>query len=833
LCTNGTLSGSYQYGSCAPNTSSVQYVGVVTGDMDWDFYAHRSQTNTFPAYMQSLKNDFGANMAVLNIDPLTMLPMTGTADIKTYYPNVSPDAVASVIAYLKAAHDAGLKVYILLSTNCAVSDPDAQTVEAPWHGGAAPAGSSPYWPDCKPDQTAATSWQPLFAYQTGEYFYNVISQVEAQASAAGLLDTIAMWGPQADNYTAGELPAVNALLPDLGYLARVAWPRGGAIHTFLNVNDKQPDPKAPLASFMLSALSGSQADEMYSALENMYAAQSWQYQHNQMDYFQITYTYGISDIDKAVTAASELGVPSSNVVLTDFGPNPQFDQVTPILNRLGTKMIWVWKHPEVATSTYKTFITQTLGGAGGGPASSCSFNGQTIASGSSLTAYQSSSVANGQQCVSQQRTCSYGTLSGSYQYASCSVGSAQSCTFNGQTVQDGQSLTAYQSSTVPYGQTCSSQTRICSNGTLNGSYAYSSCAVVPISADMFLIGGQSNMLGINSPWWTTLNGYGPAPAADTAYFYNPADGKIDPVTGQMQGAWPAFAVTYTQKTGHTIIFIQTAVGGSAITDAAAALQGNHGNWNPTSPGATLFQNSISLFHAGMQAAQSQGFSPEFKGILWGQGETEAFAGISTAAYAQALTSLFNAFRASLGASTPIYVFRTGAGAASNDPEFKQIRTAQDQVAAQMPGVYVVFRDASDFPTLGFQNADGLHYTQPGYNDMGQVGATYLVTSANEPPPASDQIPVPYSPPSCSYQISPAVVAPGQSSVVTWSSSPDTLNLTAALLDNNVISVAPNSVAQLSGRGDVMFTTPGTYVYSAYVANSGYYANCTGTLLVSN
>lgn len=54
-------------------------------------------------------------------------------------------------------------------------------------------------------------------------------------------------------------------------------------------------------------------------------------------------------------------------------------------------------------------------------AASCSWNGQTIASGSSVSAYQASSVQSGSQCVSQTRTCTNGTLSGSYAYASCSV----------------------------------------------------------------------------------------------------------------------------------------------------------------------------------------------------------------------------------------------------------------------------------------------------------------------------------------------------------------------------------------------------------------------------
>jgi len=59
-------------------------------------------------------------------------------------------------------------------------------------------------------------------------------------------------------------------------------------------------------------------------------------------------------------------------------------------------------------------------------------------------------------------------------YFSCA---AANCTFNGSTVLNGSSVTAYSTQSVPYGQSCSaqSQARTCSNGTLSGSYAYAYC----------------------------------------------------------------------------------------------------------------------------------------------------------------------------------------------------------------------------------------------------------------------------------------------------------------------------------------------------------------------
>lgn len=114
---------------------------------------------------------------------------------------------------------------------------------------------------------------------------------------------------------------------------------------------------------------------------------------------------------------------------------------------------------------------------------SCTFNGSTVKNGSSVTAYQAATVPYGSSCASQTRTCASGTLSGSYQYASCSVNPPASCTLNGTTVQSGSSATFYSTQSAPQGQLCQSyvQSRTCTNGTLSGSpsYQYASCSCAP------------------------------------------------------------------------------------------------------------------------------------------------------------------------------------------------------------------------------------------------------------------------------------------------------------------------------------------------------------------
>src|ERR1043166_2045636 len=104
--------------------------------------------------------------------------------------------------------------------------------------------------------------------------------------------------------------------------------------------------------------------------------------------------------------------------------------------------------------------------------------GGTANDNSSTTAYQASSVSCGNSCVSETRVCNDGYLGGSYQYSSCSVASCASCSLPwGGSIAHNANVTAYQNSSVACGASCVSQTRTCNNGSLSGSYTNSDCSV--------------------------------------------------------------------------------------------------------------------------------------------------------------------------------------------------------------------------------------------------------------------------------------------------------------------------------------------------------------------
>jgi hypothetical protein len=121
----------------------------------------------------------------------------------------------------------------------------------------------------------------------------------------------------------------------------------------------------------------------------------------------------------------------------------------------------------------------------GAPAASCMFNGSTITSGGTTTGYKTSSVAYGQTCTSKQEvvTCTNGILSPTGAFGTCTVAQPASCSFNGSTIASGGTATGYSVSTVPTGTSCSTVQEVvtCSNGVLSPSGAVDTCNVASAS----------------------------------------------------------------------------------------------------------------------------------------------------------------------------------------------------------------------------------------------------------------------------------------------------------------------------------------------------------------
>ncbi|HVK86943.1 MAG TPA: VCBS repeat-containing protein [Kofleriaceae bacterium] len=128
----------------------------------------------------------------------------------------------------------------------------------------------------------------------------------------------------------------------------------------------------------------------------------------------------------------------------------------------------------------------------------CVVDGETIPRGESRTFYASSTVACEQSCQAQTRVCEDGVLSGdaSFTASSCSVDSCDgACLLPwGEYLSNGASRTVYRASSVPAGETCESEERVCTEGSLSGSFTQPACAVrmplgeVSFAFDQYLLG---------------------------------------------------------------------------------------------------------------------------------------------------------------------------------------------------------------------------------------------------------------------------------------------------------------------------------------------------------
>lgn len=334
--------------------------------------------------------------------------------------------------------------------------------------------------------------------------------------------------------------------------------------------------------------------------------------------------------------------------------------------------------------------------------------------------------------------------------------------------------------------------------------------------DVFLIAGQSNAVGQGT---ATL-----APTVvHNAILEYCANGAIqdanDPVCSAISvannstgSAWPSFGQSYYAATGRSILFVLVGVGGTG----QVAISGDGGaNWDTT---GSLFPQAISILNTALTSISAQNMSPQFKGVLWSQGEHDAaqisLGNETIGQYTTAFVNMISRFRrATIGGQTypsmPFYIFRTGTEVGVSDSSYAQIRAAQEQVAAgDTLLTRIVFRDASDFPALGNMSSGSpiVHYNQPGYNMMGWIGAANVLAAQSRnqfQPVSSNGI----------YTNAPSVTIGYPLSA----NSAFGVNYSGVLLPNPIgnnaqFALSPSSGIEILGNGPILvFRSPGTNV----------------------
>ncbi len=244
----------------------------------------------------------------------------------------------------------------------------------------------------------------------------------------------------------------------------------------------------------------------------------------------------------------------------------------------------------------------------------------------------------------------------------------------------------------------------------------------------YLVAGQSNARGRGnaslSPQIDTLSAFEYSPTLNQLiHLQDPVGQNANGFQSADDGSpWPAFAKTYHNLTSDTTVIIQAARGASGAHPLSS------------SPSLSWSQSGLLYTLCSFKINQASAVSGlELDGIVWLQGETDAKAAnlgtINQNDYQDALIAIIDRFRDDYGCHLPFYIILVGTDTGEPLAGYDIIRAAQTEVADTHPHTYLIHETTKDFPALGMMQ-DDVHYTQPGYNDVGTVGATNLVNIEN-------------------------------------------------------------------------------------------------------
>jgi hypothetical protein len=247
--------------------------------------------------------------------------------------------------------------------------------------------------------------------------------------------------------------------------------------------------------------------------------------------------------------------------------------------------------------------------------------------------------------------------------------------------------------------------------------------------DVFLVGGQSNAVGEGQSSGSVTVSTGQGWMWDGSTLQPVAD----PVgtgyaTANTGSAWPAFCAAYFAATGRMAVIVAWAHSGAAQAAAAVVNPGN-GSWDTT---GTLYTAAKNGYNAAVSAiiTANPAATVNKAGMLWLQGERDAQAIdaglIDVTTYKQAFVAMLARFRTDVDAAFRVYVSELGYDASKGDTAgFQAVRLAQNQVCTADALTDMATQLAKTFPTTVPSLANGLHYKQTGYNQIGAAMANYV------------------------------------------------------------------------------------------------------------
>ena len=254
---------------------------------------------------------------------------------------------------------------------------------------------------------------------------------------------------------------------------------------------------------------------------------------------------------------------------------------------------------------------------------------------------------------------------------------------------------------------------------------------------LFIVAGQSNAVGYARPSYESA-----AYCGSFWYWYNGA-GELKPLKDPTCGfrasyqnygsTWPAFARYFFELTHRKVCILNVAQGGAAVTNISS------NTWFGEDTANTLRVNAATQYNAMKASLGNVDENFVHGGLLWIQGEAECSrigsGSLEVQDYTDGTLDVFRFFR-ELTSETDLPVFMSQIGlhaTAKTSPTvalgYQRVHEAQAQLAVENENVYLACTLAKSFLDAG-EMTDGVHYSQHGYNLVGESIARYVANTLN-------------------------------------------------------------------------------------------------------
>lgn len=260
-------------------------------------------------------------------------------------------------------------------------------------------------------------------------------------------------------------------------------------------------------------------------------------------------------------------------------------------------------------------------------------------------------------------------------------------------------------------------------------------AVVSNTVDVFLVAGQSNVVGNGTSAQSPAAPYGMRVVSGTISALADPLVMANGSTANTGSAWPAFANEWTAQTGNRCAIVPYGINGSGLVAAGQT-------WSPTGGWRGFAKDELLSAITAINAHPDYTVGSVY--VVWHQGETEAGSingtTITGSTYEQALEDLAAYWAANIPNLVTVGVVNisgTGAGGgvvdqmAARHAGYQEIRAAQSRAASDSANLSTAYDGAYHFIARGY-NKDGTHHNQSGLNLLGKMAARGLANPA--PPP---------------------------------------------------------------------------------------------------